>query len=540
MPAQRLPGGAILAPRIMEVTRAGVTYRGEGMVPVQPGDPDYDQWDQWLAAAPAAGWDQDGDDYLDITAILDAADAAAAGFDPARHPRGWHGRFGHGTRPDSEPQPAPPRDRSVAELGERARQLSVRQRFGYHGADVDRTASKGFRVRLAAGEVQHYDHPYDAGRAARDGKHFDPRQVTHPELLRRVGDEGDQGAAAELSRRGFDPAGDRQRGDEQLMRDYVTEFAHRGRHEVTVRYDPGSSMYKVQGLPKRNVLDNGPRYLGEKQMRDEVTRLRTTRPPGSAQKPAPEAPQVPKAAGPVERKFIRENPRFHVDGRDRDTPTVTAALAGYNEVPPEIRKYLARENVEFYLGERPATELDNLASISAKHPSGYGKGKTFSKVAALVKNVGPNPANPQDHPVVALGGGDRTYGSGSVNVAAHEAGHALDAALSDISQRDATFSRFYTRTVKGFPENINPYYVQKNSTFPGQGRKEFFAETFAAWVNHRGNPAEAGVAITNAVNAISYKFGPEGDRAQSERLAIGSGLAQFYSKLYKQIQGSGR
>jgi hypothetical protein len=55
--------------------------------------------------------------------------------------------------------------------------LAVRQRIGYHGHDIDRTRGKGYRVRLKSGEVQHYEHPEHAAKAAVEGKHFTPGEA---------------------------------------------------------------------------------------------------------------------------------------------------------------------------------------------------------------------------------------------------------------------------------------------------------------------------------------------------------------------------
>lgn len=129
-----LPGG--LPPGALET--GGVAYYGQQTTQPPP------------ATASAAqdvppGWDEDGDDYVDVSAAFDPAELRDA-----------HGKW------------------TKEGLIKKIASLKVRQRVGFNGHDIDRTASKGYRVRLKTGEVQHYEKPEDAGHAAYHGKHFTP------------------------------------------------------------------------------------------------------------------------------------------------------------------------------------------------------------------------------------------------------------------------------------------------------------------------------------------------------------------------------
>lgn len=97
-----------------------------------------------------------GELFLDMTALF------LAKFDP-HELRGPDGKW------------------SLSGLEKRAGALDVRQRFVHQGHDVDRTANKGYRVRLKSGEVQHYDRPEDAAMAAFNGKHHTPGAAVSPE-----------------------------------------------------------------------------------------------------------------------------------------------------------------------------------------------------------------------------------------------------------------------------------------------------------------------------------------------------------------------
>jgi hypothetical protein len=113
--------------------------------------PGWETADSPAVTAPAATWDQDGDDYLDVTAAFKDAELRDAN--------------GKWTREG---------------LASKVASLAVRTRVVHQGHDVDRTASKGYRVRLKGGEVQHYEHPRDAAQAAFEGRHHTPGKVQVP------------------------------------------------------------------------------------------------------------------------------------------------------------------------------------------------------------------------------------------------------------------------------------------------------------------------------------------------------------------------
>jgi hypothetical protein len=693
-----------------------------------------------LAPAKTAASDDDDDCYVDVTA---AFDAAAHDFIESEHPRGYHGRFGHGTRPAGLPSEAAPgrgRVRTVGDLAERASRLEVRQRVGYAGHDLDRTANKGYRVRLKTGEVQHYDKPEHAAKAAFEGKHFTPREVSRPEgpkitfkprqqedprygemsdgPLRLMSDEGDKQALAELKRRGVPytprppkPPAQQEReqreSDARVKRDQAQKerdkaalgeraerdypkgtrveinisdggwfkgevVGHDGAGMVHVRTDRGiaswahvndpsrlrktaadppvvqslvnwskefgstnihltktdipgphgqGNVWEVRGLPdEAGFTSGGMKLLNEDQIKaiaDKLARLHahqidmgvrqppepprpkavtdliaayrktgveitvTRHPqeqgmwrvrglPGydepllsedmiamlAARAPKPKrgadparalsaTPPKPRMMSPLQLHFLQEyrdagGSLTGFDVQDRDQPLTIKQLAMYAKVPPEFRRRLAAEGAELYFGTRPVTELDDLRSLRNTQPSGYAKGKTFSKVAA-VHSQHVNRSRPSGfNSVVAIGGGTRTYGTGSVNVSAHETGHALDFSLGNVSERD-DFRKLYDQAVGRLGRHMRPYYTPGGN--PVNGRKEFLAETFAAWTENRD--ADPELRAQNIMRAIGgwppRRPGTDVTSADEERIfaeMVGERLGKFYDKLHTEVKRS--
>lgn len=236
---------------------------------------------------------------------------------------------------------------------------------------------------------------------------------------------------------------------------------------------------------------------------------------------------------------------------DRSAPNTITNLERYRSVPEEARKLLAYEGTEIWFGTRGVTGLDDLQHLKDAQPSGYNKGDTFTKVAAAVSWLGADRsgkrANPYGHTVMAVGGGSSTYGSGSVNVSAHEAGHAIDNVVmfsepGKVSARPA-FTALHQQVMKAF--QITPYYVQEAN--PGQGAREFMAETYAAWAEGRARGTTGdrlATMIMGAVGASPALFKGEAPRGVNEHLAqaraeqvrLGKQLVKFYDAFQKEVQ----
>lgn len=216
----------------------------------------------------------------------------------------------------------------------------------------------------------------------------------------------------------------------------------------------------------------------------------------------------------------------------------------YRAVPVEFREHLGAKGAEIYFGTRPVTRMDDLRHLSDQKPSGYSKDQTFAKVAAMV-TMRATPLDPHPHAVMAVGGGSKTYGSGSVNVSAHEAAHAIDF-TSGHPSHSAEFAALHEQVTGKFM--VTPYYVQAND--PAQGRAEFFAEAFAAWAVNRnfGNREQMAGNIMTAVGATPFRYGTGKElsspakmsEALAAQLKLGEQLAAYYDKLYQDfIKGTG-
>lgn len=247
-----------------------------------------------------------------------------------------------------------------------------------------------------------------------------------------------------------------------------------------------------------------------------------------------------RMSSPLERFLAQEHKDaggsgkgFNVVTADRGEPNTVANLTMYGRVPPEIRRTLARKGAEFYFGDRGVSQLDHLSDLDSKRPSGYSKDQTFRKVAAAVSYR--DNGNGHHHAVVAIGGGARTYGSGSVNVSAHESAHALDFSSAQLSM-SYEFARIHAKIGATF--KLTPYYVQASN--PEQGRREFFAETFAAWTESRHKPKDQrAVDIMNAVGASTTRHNVGGygsPQSSADQISMGNQLGDYYDQLYKTIQ----
>jgi hypothetical protein len=254
-----------------------------------------------------------------------------------------------------------------------------------------------------------------------------------------------------------------------------------------------------------------------------------------------------ESASPLEQHFVKEYETYSGGKgafvvKDRGEQNTTRNLAGYAKVPQELRARLAERGAEVHFGTRGITGLDDMADLANEQPSGYTEGRTFAKVAGAVQwRRTSTPGGEDYHAVMAVGGGEKTYGSGSVNVSAHEAAHALDFSSNDLSQMD-DFQAIYKQVASKF--TITPYYVQKDGP-AGQGAREFFAEAFAAWAEYRDTgrpPEEIAQLIIHSVGATppahrKYSLGPSGlQSARTDRDRLGLRLLGYFDQTYGRIK----
>jgi hypothetical protein len=220
-------------------------------------------------------------------------------------------------------------------------------------------------------------------------------------------------------------------------------------------------------------------------------------------------------------------------------------LKKYTAVPEAARKFLAYQGTDINFGTRGVTGLDHLKRLSGGQPSGYRKGDSFDKVAAMVSwqpADKTNKRNPYGHSVMAVGGGSSTYGSGSVNVSAHEAAHAIDTGMffnanGTVSIRPK-FTELRNLTLESF--NVNPYYVQKDNML-NQGAREFFAETYAGWAEGKAQGLSGdrlATLIMSAVDASPIRYTGKGTQsdAREKQLEIGREFVAFYEEFQKEVE----
>jgi hypothetical protein len=193
------------------------------------------------------------------------------------------------------------------------------------------------------------------------------------------------------------------------------------------------------------------------------------------------------------------------------------------QVPASHQRWVSRSHYEIYMGEGPVTTLDDLGGLKNEHPPGYSPGATYQDCAALCEYPVYKPGSPHvTNPAMVTPGkialGDRA-GSGSVNTAAHETGHAIDRSIGETIFWRATagaasihpdFTAIYEQVMRGIDDHkwaINPYYVQSF----GRGDREFFAETYAAWVHTRARAGKTRAEeIMDAVGFVPTAFNSSG------------------------------
>jgi hypothetical protein len=256
--------------------------------------------------------------------------------------------------------------------------------------------------------------------------------------------------------------------------------------------------------------------------------------------PAPGRLKELTLPSPLERHLSAEyanaagDPKHAITGfnvSQRNDKLVKEHLTGYARVPEAFRRRLAAEGAELYFGKGGAVEFDGMDRLKGHQPRGYAPGMTWDKVAGVHSWTGPTDRNPRYHSVIVVCGGSGTYGSGSVNTSAHEAGHGIDASLGQVSEQPA-FVKLHDAAVKRFGREMDPYYVQKKN--PQGARKEFFAETFAAWANSRAAGEDIELtrhSITRAVRARPRSMDNDWDGEMFADM-LGERLAAFYDKLH--------
>lgn len=337
--------------------------------------------------------------------------------------------------------------------------LQVRTRMGVNGHDIDRTGSKGFRVRLKSGEVQHYNLPDDAARAALEEKHHDApgfKEPLRPRLIKvnepkpkppakpKTPQEKAQKRIAALDRdaRELDPEPGAGGSPSELEKHFKAEYAVHS----TLTPTQASGGFVVSQRENANTINN---------------------------------------------------------------------LMGYSKVPPIVRRSLAEQQADIYFGTGGVTQFDHLSDLNGKQPKGYRQGDQFDKVAGMVSYRPPRASGGHHHAVMAVGGGGHTYGSGSINMSAHEAAHAFDFGSVRLSDRNAKLNRAYAMAVEDFKSLMNPYFLQSDD----RGKHEFFAETFAAWTEVHDNPNMDYKArfIAGSVGATPTSALPLPDRALNKQ-----------------------
>jgi hypothetical protein len=153
------------------------------------------------------------------------------------------------------------------------------------------------------------------------------------------------------------------------------------------------------------------------------------------------------------------------------------------------------------LVDGPVTDV--ITRLRGVTPEGWPRGRTWKDVPGL-------------HDVetrrVVLGGTGR---SGSVLLAAHEAGHAFNEAVGRLSD-SAEFRYLYDRI-----DTKSPYLAQ-----PGlAGRGEAFAEGVASWGKYRH------MSFDYQVKAMGNALGMRADRQ-----SMGALLVRYYASLQRDLQ----
>jgi hypothetical protein len=229
----------------------------------------------------------------------------------------------------------------------------------------------------------------------------------------------------------------------------------------------------------------------------------------------------PEAAA-LARKLQAENPALTVT--DAGSRVVARHLDEYARLPDGVRKLLGAKGTKVNFGARPVTEL-GLGDLADVHPRGYAPGQTWKDSAG---------AHSPSKNLLAIGNGTATYAS--ANMPAHEAGHAVDHFLNGSGNPD--FVKLHDSANQVFGTRMSPYFTTAGN--PDGARKEFFAETFAKWVNTQQpglgyTPTQVARLIMTAVGATAHQEPAWVQKLDiTEQVRIGKALAKHYASLARQ------
>jgi Anthrax toxin lethal factor, N- and C-terminal domain len=186
----------------------------------------------------------------------------------------------------------------------------------------------------------------------------------------------------------------------------------------------------------------------------------------------------------VRRKALRDiTPVSEIHGQnlhitDENHWSVQGNMADYTRVPDSHKRLLASRGAQLYFGKESVPGLDTMQKLSNVHPHGYAEGKTWRDAAGAYN---------WDEKKLLIGN-DAAHGS--VSLAAHETGHAMDSAvaiqagLPGLVSGTPEFRRIW-RDLGKYKRWVNPYYLQEGQAGP----QEAFAESYAAWVITRDRPS---------------------------------------------------
>lgn len=173
-----------------------------------------------------------------------------------------------------------------------------------------------------------------------------------------------------------------------------------------------------------------------------------------------ETPKVdPLAPGP-KLQTLGDNLHIDTNAGSFGKRDIAKHLEDMELVPDRILKSLKVNDVEVWIGGGKVPDLDDMGHLMNIRPRGYGEGDTWSTVAG---------AYAPDKKYILAGSGQ----SGSVSLAIHETGHALDHVLGYASRRPDFIEQH-----KRIYSKLGSYEAQGG---PGgeAGCSELFAEGFA-------------------------------------------------------------
>ncbi|WP_157574015.1 anthrax toxin lethal factor-related metalloendopeptidase [Nocardia jejuensis] len=193
--------------------------------------------------------------------------------------------------------------------------------------------------------------------------------------------------------------------------------------------------------------------------------------------------------------------RLRILGRG---PAVERHLCDLEHLPDNfnnmVKHFSSQMEGGIDIAEGPATAI--MSELRGEIPRGYPIGASWDAVGGLYQRA--------THRVVLT-----SAKHGSISVALHECGHALDHALGDVSN-SAEFGKLYNSL-----DTMKPYFSQKGEA----GRQETFAEGLGAWVAYRSKPSgQASIAMADALG-MNVNKQEQGDR-----------LMGYFSELHHSLE----